>query len=239
MSNRIKILHIISDSNFGGAGRLLLNLSECIDKSKFEFIFAVPKNSKLVERLKKEGSVLSFSGKADTSFDVASVASICKIIRKIKPDIIHTHSSLSGKIAAKICTSKSHSTIYTKHCVFEPSSLYKSNICRIIYRFIDNLFSDKIIAVAESAKQELVFKGVYPSKISVIVNGSLPLMESSEAQKSLTRRSWGISDNDFIVGIVARLEEYKGHKTFIEAAAASKKEGENIKFIIITHSKSS
>ena len=233
MSNKIKILHIISDSNFGGAGRLLLNLSECIDKNKFEFTFAVPNNSRLVERLKKEGSVLSFSGKADTSFDVASVASICKIIRKIKPDIIHTHSSLSGKIAAKICTPKSHSTVYTKHCVFEPSSLYKRNICRKIYRIVDNLLSEKIIAVADSAKQELVFKGISPSKITVIINGSLPLAEASEAQKSLTRRRLNISDNDFIVGIVARLEEYKGHKTFIEAAAASKKDGENIKFLII------
>jgi glycosyltransferase involved in cell wall biosynthesis len=111
--------------------------------------------------------------------------------------------------------------------------MYQRNICRKIYRIIDNLLSEKIIAVAESAKQELVFKGVSPSKITVIINGSLPLAEASEAQKSLTRRRLNISDNDFIVGIVARLEEYKGHKTFIEAAVASKKDGENIKFLII------
>ena len=36
---KIRVLHVLSDTNVGGAGKLLLNLSTCIDKNKFEFIF--------------------------------------------------------------------------------------------------------------------------------------------------------------------------------------------------------
>ena len=43
----------------------------------------------------------------------------------------------------------------------------------------------------------------------------------------------GISDSDFVVGIVARLEEYKCHKTFLHAASLAQNDGENIKFIIM------
>ena len=47
------------------------------------------------------------------------------------------------------------------------------------------------------------------------------------------KESLGISDNNFVVGICARLEKYKGHKTFINAALLAKQDGENIKFIIM------
>lgn len=233
MANRIKVLHIISDSNFGGAGRLLLNLSQCIDKDRFDFIFAVPKNSVLIKKLKQEGSVFTFSGGKDKSFDPAAIPSILGIIRVVEPDIVHTHSSISGRIASKLYIKKTHATVYTKHCVFEISPLRKYNICRKVYRLVDNILADKIIAVADVAKIELVSKGVSPSKITVIINGSLPLKLYSNDKKLITKQRLGINENDFVVGIVARLENYKGHKTLLDAAEISKREGEKIKFIIV------
>ena len=52
--NKIRVLHILSDTNIGGAGRLLFNLSQSIDKSKFEFIFVFPKGSKLIKMFKNQ-----------------------------------------------------------------------------------------------------------------------------------------------------------------------------------------
>ena len=95
------------------------------------------------------------------------------------------------------------------------------------------MLSGSIIAVAESAKQELVETGVDPKKIKVIINGSLPQKVTSEEEKHRTRQRLGISSSDFVVGISARLEECKGHKTFIDAASLAKQDGQNIKFVII------
>ena len=48
----IKILHVISDQNIGGAGRLLLNLLACGDRERFCFAVVVPVGSRLVPKLK-------------------------------------------------------------------------------------------------------------------------------------------------------------------------------------------
>ena len=82
-NSKIKVLHIISDTNIGGAGKLLLNLSECINKNQFEFIFAIPSKSKLKEKLVKKGSVYCFSGNGDRSIEFRSIPSICKIIKTL------------------------------------------------------------------------------------------------------------------------------------------------------------
>ena len=231
--DKIKILHIISDTNFGGAGRLLLNLSQCIDKKRFMFTFAIPYQSKLQEKLEQEGRVYCYYGKGDASFDPNSIYSLCKIIKNAKPHIVHTHSSLSGRIAAVICGIKKQRIIYTKHCVFGTPSYYKYKMCRKIYKFIDNALCGHIIAVADSAKEKLTERGVTPSKIKVIINGSLPLKKYSDEEITLTKSKLGITDQDFVVGLVARLENYKGHRTLIKVAKIASNTNNHIKFIFI------
>lgn len=43
--NRIKIVHVITDLKFGGAGRYLLEICRYIDKERFENIVILPKGS--------------------------------------------------------------------------------------------------------------------------------------------------------------------------------------------------
>ena len=230
---KIRVLHILSDTNIGGAGRLLLNLSESINKSKFEFIFVFPKGSKLIKLFKKQGRIYCYSGKGDRSFDIKSIISIMNIIKLTRPHIIHTQSSLSGRISAIICGISKKRVIYTKHCVFDIPNFKKQALCRNIYRFFDNSFAGSVVAVADSAKKELIDIGVSPKKITVIINGSLPQKRLSDNEKTKLKQELGINSKEFVVGICARLEEYKGHKTFINAALLAKKEHQNIKFIII------
>ena len=231
--NKIRVLHILSDTNIGGAGRLLFNLSQSIDKSKFEFIFVFPKGSKLIKMFKNQGRIYTYQGIGDKSCDLKAITEIQNIIKREEPSIVHTHSSLSGRIAAITSGIKKYRIVYTKHCVFNTASSKKRILRRKIYRFIDNLLAGHIIAVAESAKDELVYKGVDPQKIKVIINGSIPQIQLSEQEKIKLKAVLGISDNNFVVGICARLEKYKGHKTFINAALLAKQDGENIKFIIM------
>jgi glycosyltransferase involved in cell wall biosynthesis len=105
---------------------------------------------------------------------------------------------------------------------------------RAIYRKIDNFLADKIIAVADSAKDELTTHGVEEEKIKVIINGTLPLKESTKNEKDELKERLKIDKNALIVGISARLEKYKGHKTLIKAAEIIKKQGiDDIIFLIL------
>ena len=85
-------------------------------------------------------------------------------------------------------------------------------------------------ATAEAAAQNLRELGIPEEKISVIINGSLPVREVDEATLAKTRKRFGIKKDDFTVGICARLEECKGHDTFLAAAAILLQQSPQIPF---------
>ena len=230
---KIRILQVLSDSNIGGAGRLLYNLSKSINSEKFEFIYVFPKGSELCELFNEEKKYILSHG-SDRSSDIRAALEIRRIIKSSQPHIIHTHSSLFARIGAKLAGFDKKRVIYTKHCVFDTPKITESKIFRHAYRIIDNFLSDNIIAVADAAKDELIAYGVNEDKITVIINGVNPLLETTEEEKQTLREKLGIKKNNFTVGISARLEEYKGHKTLIKAAEITKKQGiDDIAFLIL------
>lgn len=229
----MKVMHILTDSNIGGAGRLLYNISSCIDRKKYDFIFVFSNKSKLVDLFKPLGfKILTIKSGADQSFNIVSIFEILTLINKEMPDIVHTHSSLSGRIAASMCN-KPNKKIYTKHCVFGVPNIMKYRIAKKARGVIDNLLTDKIVAVAEAARNELISGGIDSSKINVIINGSGKLKVISEDKKKKIREALGIKNGEVVVGISARLEECKGHKYLLEAARISRKNGKKFKFIIM------
>lgn len=231
---KTKVMHILTDSNIGGAGKLLYNLAQCIDKEKFEFVLVLVKKSKLINIFKNTRfKIYCVSNGADSSFTFFNILELISIIKKENPDIVHTHSCLSARISSRLAGIPKNRNIYTKHCVFGVPKIYNCVLFRKIYGFFDDILSSNVVAVADIAKSELVKFGVRASKISVIINGVHPLNKASESQKKAVRKSLGISDADLIVGISARLEEYKGHKYFIDAAEIAHKNRKNIKFIIM------
>lgn len=226
----IKVLNIISDSNIGGAGRCLLNFLKYFDRKKFAVMVVMPKNSLLkpeVEKLRIR--VIEVDGIADKSFDIKAINKINHIIESTNPDIIHTHGTVTGRICAKMCGKK---IIYTRHSVFPVSERVKKGIGRYANKFLNEMLADEIIAVAEAAKENLTDGGISPKKIRVILNGVEPVEEKDEAVKAEVRAEFGIEPDDFVMGIMARLNKVKGHEYILKMAKRLKDEGRKIKVII-------
>lgn len=224
----LKIIEVSSDTNIGGAGRCLLVLIGELNKTEFEPIVILPKNSLLKEKTEALGvRVCEADIAPDKSLDFSDIFKFVKIFKREKPDIVHTHASMSARIAAKLCGIK---TVYTRHSVFPPSPRISKGLGKWINGNINNFFADKIIAVAEAAKDNLVKTGVSPKKIQVILNGVYPLEEKADKVALMNR--FGIRDGEKVVSIVARLEEIKGHDYFIDAADLLLKKGYNIKFFV-------
>ena len=80
------------------------------------------------------------------------------------------------------------------------------------------MLSDRIIATADAAVENLRLLGVPQQSIEVIVNGSEPIREVSRRELAEFRHRYEIEEDDFCIGICARLESYKGHDVFLRAA---------------------
>ena len=210
----MRVLHVISDRNIGGAGILLLNLLRHFDRSEVESIVAMPRGSCLRERvLELSIPVRELDAPCDR-VSLSTVREIMRVIGETKPDIVHTNAAVSGRVAGRLC---GKTVIYTRHCCF-PTEMTDPLPLRAAKRAINRFFCDRAIATADAAKEDLRRSGIRERDITVILNGCEPVREVSETEKTLWRVRLGILPSDFCVGICARLESCKGHDIFLHAA---------------------
>ncbi len=228
----IKILHFITDTNIGGAGNLLCNQIKNINTDEFSVTVALPQKSDLIKRLAPlPCSLIKCKSSADTSFSFAGIKENIKIIQAIEPDIVHSHASLSSRIAATLLGIPCR--IFTRHCVFPVSPIYQNPLVKWGFRTANDIFSTSVITVAESARKNLLDMGVRDRMISTVINGTEPMRELPPEEIAFLREKYGLSRKNFVVSIFARLEEYKGQKTFLKAAKICKKYYPDFRFFIV------
>jgi len=224
---KIKVLNFISDTNIGGAGKCIITYCKNRNKDKFDISVVMPKDSLLKPEIEATGvKVIEIEGLKDKSLDFGAISKIKKIIKEEEPDIVHTHASLSARIAAKLYGKGK--IIYTKHCDFPISAKYKYKSVRAINKLLNESLTDKIIATSELAKENLIKQGLSEDLIETVLNGVDGFKEIPESQKQQLKEEYGIKD-EIVVGYLARIEELKGHKYFIEAAKIIKDAMQNSK----------
>lgn len=227
----IKVVHVISDTNVGGAGVHLCNLLSAADRNRFSYAVVLPQGSALVPRLIALNiPAIGIRHGADRSCDFSAVPELFQVIPSLAPHIVHTHGAFYGRIAAKL----HHVPIIvsTRHCAnmhqAEGSSLHKYLTNRL-----DRHFCSHTIATADYVRDVLISQGYRRNRVTVIHNGSLPPPPLSSEEKNLLRSELGIKEGDLAVGMVARLAHGKGHETFLRAVKLCAARNDRILFFII------
>ncbi|MGM9643011.1 MAG: glycosyltransferase [Eubacteriales bacterium] len=229
---RIKVTHILTDSNIGGAGRLLVYQLQKADRDKFEYSVILPEGAALIPELEATGvTVETVAGIADRSNAPVSKAALVTLLKKLKPDIVHTHSSRTGRFAA--VEAGVPVITLSKHCSDMPSEKlgkfpYKQLSAREWKKTLTGA-----IATDDSAADALVAENLPREKIKVIYNGAPSLRVSTDEEKARLRAKLGIPDGALVVGIFARIEPVKDVDTFLFAAHECRERGlDGIHFLI-------
>ena len=219
----IRVLNIISDTNIGGAGRVILNYLSYTDRSRFETLVAVPRGSLLKEPLEKAGAqVYEVDGMADRSYHRDDVKLLKELIREVKPDLVHTHGALSGRIAAKRCHVP---VVYSRHSAFPVPAKLRYPPGRWVNKLLNEHYADRIIAVSPATRDNLTDGGISPKKITVVMNGVAPVERTAPEERLALRGQLNIPEGCVVFGILARIEDYKGHLYLVEAARLLKERG--------------
>ena len=251
--NRIKILRVISRLNIGGPSihvHLLtnnLNHKQFITKlvtgkiSPFEgdMSYLIKDNEKLpiiIPQLQREVNIVN---------DLTSLYKFYKLILKYKPDIVHTHTAKAGSVARtsvfiyNLFHEKHIYLVHTFHGnIFQG---YFKKITAKVYLLIERLlaeYTDQIIAISESQKNELVnkFNIARSKKVKILKLGFdlRPFTETIKYHGDL-RKKYNIEGKTFLIGIIGRLVPIKNHILFLKAARIfiSNNPELDVKFLII------
>ncbi|MGI6031052.1 MAG: glycosyltransferase [Eubacteriales bacterium] len=226
----IKCINVISDTNIGGAGKILLSFLRNYDRALLDLSVIVPRDSALIPEIEETGvRCIQMDGIADRSYDRADVAKFMEIFQREKPDVVHCHATLSGRIAARRYGCK---VVSTRHSVFDQPAWKKIFPFRQMLGWVNNHYSDTIIAVSPAAKENITEIGTDPSKVTVVFNGVDPARVLTNEEKQQVRESYGIGPDEFVCAIIARLEEVKGHSYILQAARLLQDKGEKVRIII-------
>ena len=153
-----RIIHVISDSNIGGAGKYLLNYLENCNRDEFDVKIVVPFGSKLIEEIVKlDFEYFEIEGLAEQSYSKIAVKQLKKIFKAEKPKIVHAHACLSARIAAKKCKAK---IIYTRHTDAALSKKLTNPIGKFLNGLFNGYLADGIIAVSKAARKNLIDTGI-------------------------------------------------------------------------------
>ena len=229
---RIKVVEVLSDTNIGGAGVLLCTRLKHSDRTRIDTEIILPKGSALTSRLRALNlRVYEIDACRDTSFELGAIPKYIALFRRISPDLVNCHGALSARIAAMLCGIPVR--IYTRHCVYPLPRWQRSGIGKQVVGKTQGVLSSHIIAVAHSAKENLIEMGVAPSKISVIINGVEGLRAVCDEEQQKLRKQLGVSAENTVIGICARLEACKGHSCFLDAAEQLLRIDNRYRFLIL------
>ncbi len=226
-----KILYLITLSELGGAQKYVLDLATKASAEGFDVSVAVggQPDGQLLTLLSRF-SISSYylrrlQRPLNLRSDFLAFFDICRLLRRLKPDIVHLNSSKAGSLgalAAKLCGVKK--IIYTVHGLVlnEPLSAPK----RVFYwlsEWFSGLFKTRFICVSAADQQALLKNKICRArKISVIHNGldlaQINFWPRAEARAKLSLfASRQINDEVFLVGTLANFYPVKGLIYLIEA----------------------
>ena len=168
--------------------------------------------------------------------DWASYRGLVRMLKDIKPQIVHTHSSKAGILGRAAAAKLKIPAVHTIHgASFHP---YQKALINRVYIAAERWAArrcDRLISVADAMTSHYLAAGVgKPEQYITIYSGMEvePFLDPPKDREAV-RRELGFGPDDIIVGKVARLFHLKGHDDVIAAAKLVCGENPRIKFLFV------
>lgn len=214
---RPRILQIVTKADLGGAQVHVLDLLRGF-RDDFEMILACGEEGYCTEQARSLGiscHVLpALVQKIDPISDLKALASTVNLIRRVRPDLVHCHTTKAGLIGRLAARLAGVPAVFTAHtwCFSEGTSLAWRALGRPC-ETLAALCSKQIITVSEANRAAAIEKHIArPEKFVTVHNGG---------QDTQYRAKPGAGDPPRIM-MVARFAAQKNQKLLIETVAKLK-----------------
>lgn len=214
----MKILYIITKSNWGGAQRHVFDLATYFKVQGHEVIVALGGEGVLRDRLREAGiTTRPISGlKRDVEIkgELSSFTEILKLIKDEKPDLLHLHSTKAGglgALAGRILRVKK--IVFTAHgWAFNEERPLFQKIGIALASWATMLLCTHIITLSERETGQAQAFPFVSRKLRMIPLGiHHPKFYASQSARMLLEQKAGISlDKKTVVGTIAELHPNKG-----------------------------
>ena len=223
----IKILYLHAGAEMYGADKVMLDLIRNLDKKKFKPYVVLPTDGILVDALRDEGvevTVLPYPIMRRKYFNPKGIMQygcgllkygrrLSKFAREKHIDVIHTNTSavLEGCCISKKCHIPQLWEIH--EIIVSPKMMYKVS-SKLIAKY-----ATLTVTVSKAVQNHLYQSGYFkPNSINVIYNGVDATRFKPDNDSSYLRKEWNIPEDAPVVGMIGRVNRWKGQGDFLKAA---------------------
>lgn len=229
----MKVLHLISGGDTGGAKTHIISLIKSINKLIEAKIICFIEDTFYEEAKASNIDISVFSQKSRA--DMAVIKRLINEIKEEKYDIVHCHGARANFIGMFLKNKIKVPLITTMHSDYKldfRDNFYKRIVFTTLNRVSLNSFN-YYIAISDTFKDMLVKRGFNKDKIFTVYNGIDVDMKVDYSSKDEFFKKYNIDyKNEKIVGIIARLDKVKDHETFLRAAKLVIDDKKDIMFLI-------
>lgn len=169
----------------------------------------------LAEEVTAAGIPVSEIGKR-SGRDLAALWRLRRTLRRIRPQIVHTHNATSHYHCALACWGAGGGPLVnTRHGMGdEPGSRVESRYRGSLAR------TARVVAVSEYSGRHLVARGIVPASLLSVIPNGIRIGRFAQRTRSEARALLGIADEALLVGSVGRLNWAKDQYVLVAAIAA-------------------
>ena len=234
----MKVLFFIRDLAVGGSQRQLAVLAAGLARRGHDVAVVVLYADGALEALLRGSSVRVLSiGKSSRWHAFAPLARLRRLFLSERPDLVYAFLPTQTTLAALLLPPPRLETklVFGLRAGGVQLDQYDA-LNALTYRSEAWLSrrADLAIANARAVRADAIRRGLRADRIAVIMNGiDADAMRTDADAGRAMRRAWGLSDNHFVIGCVARLDPMKDHANLLQAAARFARKNSDARFVCV------
>jgi glycosyltransferase involved in cell wall biosynthesis len=240
MAAQVKVMQIIARMNVGGPAVIVAELMRGLDKSAFEQILVTgycdENEADYLDTVAKDIKATRIAGlgrSVSLIADLKAFFGLVSLIRKFKPDVIHTHTAKAGVLgrSASLLAGRGAVRVHTFHGHLLHG--YFSGAVTKLVILIEKFFAARtsvLIAIGSKVRDDLVAAGIGRADKYRIFFPGLPTPKA--IAKSAAQSALGISSEVLYCTFVGRLTQIKRPDRLLDVAAECKRRGIDLRFLV-------
>ncbi|MEO8286217.1 MAG: glycosyltransferase [Chloroflexota bacterium] len=217
----VKVVHLITGLNVGGAETMLYKLLSGMDRERFEnSVISLIAPGLMAKRIEALGIPVLSLGMMRGRPTPGHIWQLYRLLRHERPDILQTwmyHADLTGIIAGRLARVPAIAwNLRCSDCVVGASrtTMWTFQACARLSRW-----PQVVIANSEAGRRFHTSRGYHPRRWAVLPNGfDLDLFKPDDIARREVRNELELPPDAPLIGIVARYDPPKDHATFLRAA---------------------
>jgi glycosyltransferase involved in cell wall biosynthesis len=232
----LRVTHVISGLELGGAETMLCKLLAASDRERFvPAVISLSDLGPLAPRIAALDVPVSAIDMARGRLQARPLGRLARHLAARRPHIVHTwmyHADLLGGALARVMSDAK--VIWgVRGSVDAARSKRSSRLTARACALTERWLPDRVVSCSHSLAALHVSLGYDPARMIVIPNGfDVARFRPDEAQRTQGRWRLGAREQHLLVGIVGRWDPQKDHATFVRAAGELARMRADVRFVM-------